>query len=298
MSAAPCPGAGQGEAVSGSAPANAPAGILSNQRIARGVHWLELAVPDAWGPPVPGQFVTLTPEPAWDDRVAGDAGLALLARPFSVAAFEAEGLRRRLGILYAPIGKVTRRLSELLPGGTLGLLGPLGTGFPLEGERPVWLVAGGRGIAPLLFLSQELKRRGRACSWFYGARSANELVPLPGIPEGEVRYATEDGSCGWHGTVCDLLATCETGALPSVMACGPRGMLAALARWAAERAIDCWVSVEETFGCGTGLCGGCALPATGDDPRYLWACRDGPVLRAAQIAWRAWRTNGARCGCT
>jgi dihydroorotate dehydrogenase electron transfer subunit len=74
----------------------------------------------------------------------------------------------------------------------------------------------------------------------------------------------------------------------TVMACGPRPMLAAVARWAAERAIACLVSLETVFGCGTGLCGGCAVPAAGEPRHYLWACREGPVLEAQRLDWEAW----------
>ena len=77
-----------------------------------------------------------------------------------------------------------------------------------------------------------------------------------------------------------------------MLACGPHGLLAAVAQEAHERAWPCWVAVEEIFGCGLGLCGSCAIPALGGGDeygRFIWACREGPVLASERIDWAAWQ---------
>jgi dihydroorotate dehydrogenase electron transfer subunit len=241
---------------------------------------------------VPGQFVSITLEPPWEENSSGDAGVALLRRPFGVASLGEDSGRPLLGILYASLGKVTRRMRALSPGSRIGVLGPLGVGFPGEDLQPRILVAGGRGIGPLLFLAQVLSRRHQPFSLLYGTRTADEMIRLPEFPGGRVLLATDDGSRGEKGTAGDLLRNLNPPVPPMVVACGPRPMLEAVALQAQERAWQCWVSVEEMFGCGLGLCGSCAVPAadaSGAYERFLWACRDGPVFRAECIDWDAWK---------
>jgi len=272
-------------------PAVVRAGLIENRRLAEGIHWLTLALPAAWGPPLPGQYVSVTPAPALREDRPGDVRLGLLRRPFSVARFEARPGRCRLGLLYAPVGSVTRALQALEPGAELDLLGPLGTTFPLRGPTPRRLVAGGRGIAPMLFYADYLADRGARIELYYGARRGSELIPLPEALQPLTRWATEDGSRGRRGTVLDLLDGDER-AGGSVAACGPHGMLAAVARWARRRRLTCWLSIEEVFGCGLGICSGCAVPAADPPGTYLWACRDGAVVAAERLAWEAWLPGG------
>jgi dihydroorotate dehydrogenase electron transfer subunit len=263
------------------------AGVLSNRAIASGVHWLELALPTAWGAPRPGEYVSIALDEPLIEREPGRARPALLRRPFSVAGYDDANGHRRLAILYAPVGRVSRRMTRLAPGAQIDLLGPLGTAFPLDGAGPVQLVAGGRGIAPLLFTARELRRRARPFTLFYGARGAAQMIAPEGIPGDALRLATDDGSRGAAATVVELLAR-EPDAGATLFGCGPHAMLAALASLARARGADCWVSIEENFGCGLGTCGGCAVPAAHPPGEYLWACRDGAVVRADALDWAAW----------
>jgi dihydroorotate dehydrogenase electron transfer subunit len=258
--------------------------VIENRALASGIHWMELALPDDWGPPLPGQYVSLGLDPRLRESEPGRVGGGVLRRPFSIASFEAGDGHRRLGLLYAAVGGVTQRMVRLPAGGELDLLGPLGTAFPLDGREPLQLVAGGRGVAPMLFLARCLERSGRAFTFFYGARHAGEMIPLPGAAGSAPRLATDDGSCGRPGTVVELVA--EQGSpAGTYFACGPHPMLATLAHWAQTSGTACWVSVEATFGCGLGTCGGCAVPAARPRGEFLWACRDGAVLPADAIDW-------------
>jgi dihydroorotate dehydrogenase electron transfer subunit len=74
-------------------------------------------------------------------------------------------------------------------------------------------------------------------------------------------------------------------------------MLAALSAWSAGRDLPCEVSLETHFGCGMGICAGCAVPVRPDpaaapgDPersafeRYVFLCREGPVMDAHRVEW-------------
>lgn len=271
-----------------------PAGIIANRALASGIRWIDLALPGDWGPPLPGQYVSLALDPPLRETEPGCCGSGLARRPFSVSGFERAGAHARLALLYAPVGRVTRRLAEARPGESIDLLGPLGTAFPLapEAAEPFLLVGGGRGIAPLLFAAAELARAKRAFEIFHGTRTAAEAPPAERIPGPPVHRSTDDGSLGLRGSVLDLLAQAapRTG---TILACGPHGMLATLAAWAEERGLPCWVSIEENFGCGLGTCGGCAVPAADPPGGYLWACRDGAVLPAQALDWGRWGAPAA-----
>ncbi len=269
--------------------------VLDNHEVARGLFLMRLALPLAWGPVAPGQYVSITIEPPWDDTRTGDGGVALLRRPFSVAGFGTAAGERFLELLYACVGKVTRRIIHLGPGDIVDVLGPSGTAFPLNAGAHPLLVGGGRGIAPLLLLARELRAAGETPTLVYGARTRAEWAPL-GELEAIAHLAAEDGSGGVHGTVIDVLEGLEAGDCGVVCTCGPHGMLEAVAHWAQRRALPCWVSVEEVFGCSVGLCGGCAIPAlapAGPYERFLWACREGAVVAAERIDWDAWRAMHA-----
>ncbi|MGL4369477.1 MAG: dihydroorotate dehydrogenase, partial [Spirochaetota bacterium] len=64
--------------------------------------------------------------------------------------------------------------------------------------------------------------------------------------------------------------------------CGPKPMLRGLAPVVAESEIPCEVSLENYFGCGTGICYGCTILTKEGNRRV---CNDGPVFNADIIDW-------------
>ncbi len=261
--------------------------LLRNQLVATDTYLMELKLPSNWPQPEPGQFVSITIEDDWDESLSGETGAALLRRPFCLFGSTLNDNSRLIEILFTAVGKVTRRLAELKPGAIVDVLGPRGTAFPLLPDRETILVGGGRGIAPFVFTARRLREQDYPFRILYGARSADQLVALNEF-NSVTTTITDDGSSGRTGTVIDLLEAATFKQAPVLMACGPHGMLRAVAGYAASRQLECWVSLEEVFGCSLGLCGGCAVAAKGDDyERYIWACRQGPVVDAARIDWDA-----------
>jgi dihydroorotate dehydrogenase electron transfer subunit len=231
-------------------------------------------------------------------------------------------------IVYGAVGMRTHGLAQALPGVALRLTGPLGRPFDALPERRAVLLGGGRGLAPVLMLAEHLGRSahaggdaGRAAGrgqtgvavrgednresngdgngaviLLHGARTASQLIPIPD-PPCEVRPATDDGSAGFHGTLIGLLQSMwDAGELregrDALYACGPNRMLAALAAWSAGRDLPCQVSLETHFGCGLGICAGCAVPVkttAGTEAsafeRFVFLCREGPVMDARRIDW-------------
>src|SRR4029077_163568 len=100
-----------------------------------------------------------------------------------------------------------------------------------------------------------------------------------------------DGSAGERGRIIAplerQLAARPTSAPVMIYACGPEGMLAAVAKTALHFGRPCQVSVERIMGCGMGGCYSCVVPMRGKNgPRHhVRSCIAGPVLAADQIVW-------------
>jgi len=221
---------------------------------------------------LPGQFI-----------MAGipDAGPALLRRPFGIHRVSGDTVE----ILYEVVGKATEALSRKKAGEEIGIIGPLGNGFDLTGlgrRRPV-LVAGGMGVAPLLFLAAKMA-------------SAHPLVLIGGRSKGCVRcaadfgkhkcktlIATDDGSRGYHGFVTRLMEQALDKERDSaIFACGPRPMLKEVCRISCLRSVPAQVSLEEHMACGIGACLGCVVNTVSG---YKRVCHDGPVFGSGEILW-------------
>jgi dihydroorotate dehydrogenase electron transfer subunit len=155
------------------------------------------------------------------------------------------------------------------------------------------MIAGGVGLAPFATLAEALHARGVNTTLYYGARTSAELFYVEffrklGI---DLVLTTEDGSAGETGRVVTpldrALASRAADAPLMIYACGPEGMLAAVARTAAAHGRPCQVSVERVMGCGLGGCYSCVVPMRGDDGAYhhVRSCIAGPVLQADRIRW-------------
>jgi dihydroorotate dehydrogenase electron transfer subunit len=92
---------------------------------------------------------------------------------------------------------------------------------------------------------------------------------------------TEDGSRGKQGLATILVNEAITQqSYDTVYACGPVGMLRALADICREHQLNYQLSWEAHMRCGMGLCGSCEVPGEFDPslpPGWL-ACYDGPVF--------------------
>lgn len=221
-----------------------------------------------------------------------------IPRPFSVYRQYDDG---SIEFLIKVMGPGTRSLAQSSTGTELVCVGPLGNGFPeLEAGTPKVMVAGGIGSAPFYLLIQQALagRHGASLApedltLIYGGRKAGFLYDLEAFMDLGVRVlaATDDGSAGFHGNVLDCLhKQWEVGNLPQtvhLLTCGPEPMMEAVAREAAAKNLECWVSLETYMGCGVGICNGCSLATRPDGPLGAWpvakACVDGPVFSTSAI---------------
>jgi dihydroorotate dehydrogenase electron transfer subunit len=215
----------------------------------------------------------------------------LLRRPFSI--FSAEG--KTVEIFFQKVGLGTELLSEKQEGDTIDILGPLGKGFSANQElrdSHLALLGGGRGIAPLYFLSRKLKARGAAARIFYGGKSLQDLPIKERFEKNgsALSCATEDGSFGTKGLVTEVFeAELNSGfAVSRIYACGPELMLQKIAAIAAASNIPAELSLESMMGCGFGACWGCVKKIK-KDRTFGWnkICEEGPVLNAEDIIWES-----------
>ncbi|MEO7328784.1 MAG: dihydroorotate dehydrogenase electron transfer subunit [Minicystis sp.] len=228
---------------------------------------------------LPGQFAMIR-SATW-----GDA--PLLPRPMSLLT-----AGDRPSILIKVVGEGTRRMAHASSGEPFSLLAPLGKPWSPcpDDHRPI-LVAGGVGVAPLLYLARDLAALGGARTLaLYGGRSHADL-PLDAelSAVSELRVATEDGSRGAPGRVTVLLAQAlddlaASGQRAKIYTCGPDAMMAAVARLCAARDVPCEVSLETPMACGYGVCLGCPIPKQSGG--FLYACTEGPCVDATTIAWK------------
>ncbi len=237
-----------------------------------------------WAPEIsrlakPGQFVMV--------RI-GNAMEPLLRRPLSINFTDNQGI---IQLLVKTIGPVTRKIASLTSGDTINLIGPLGRGFPLPKAGPVYLVGGGIGAAPLLYLAKWIRERlpDEEIKVLLGTRNRQEAHGLAdtfakvGL---KPQLATDDGSAGYHGVVGDLLNNLPTAQQPAMLyTCGPHPMLAAIADLCQKNNWPCYVSMETMMACGLAACLGCAIPASASQKSYLHVCKNGPVFNAEEIQW-------------
>lgn len=217
----------------------------------------------------PGQFVNVRPTALSDP---------LLRRPFSFCTIDrAAG---NFTVLMKVIGPGTRLLADLRPGAQVDMLAPLGKTFEWAGAKRMLLVAGGVGVAPMLFLAQTVREAAGAeqpeIIFCYGARTASEFVLLDeiGTAADKVILATNDGSMGECGFVTEAAEKTFAPDL-SIFTCGPNPMMDDLLRRMRRAGLEGQVSLENQMGCGIGACQGCVVPTRAG---YIRICCDGPVL--------------------
>ena len=244
--------------------------ILSSPRIALGA--------------LPGQFVNIK---------VNECHELLLRRPFSIHRVNGPNI----GILYEVLGKGTQILAQKKPGEYLDIIGPLGNGFnyriAYSVQRTAILVAGGIGVAPLLFLAEQLIKRNtqyaiRNTLVLIGAKTKKQILCEKEFQKlgCDVKIATDDGSEGFKGKVTELLKKILRLAISNkrlaIYACGPRPMLKEIANISQKYNIPAQISLEEHMACGIGACLGCVVNTKNG---YQRVCKEGPVFAADKIVW-------------
>ncbi len=237
-----------------------------------GVYLIWLESPQIASTSQQGQFVML---------LCGEE--TLLRRPLSIHQLADSS---KLAFLFNVVGKGTHWLAQCQVGDNIDLLGPLGNGYSIHSEsHKLLLLAGGIGIAPLRFLTDEALRRECSVRLLLGASTATQLYPKHLLPSGiEFSIVTEDETAGEKGMITEFIPEYIDWA-DQVFACGPTEMYRDMARRKQDLKLEgkpVQISLEVRMGCGRGICYGCTLETRGG---LKQVCQDGPVFDLDDIIW-------------
>lgn len=247
--------------------------IVRTDNLAPGIYELVIKAKAALNA-VPGQFMMIYPK----------GKHTILPRPISICEINKD--EETLRIVYRVVGKGTGEFSEYKAGEEVDVLGPVGNGFPVDkaaGKNAV-LIGGGIGVPPILELAKQTK--AETVSVLVGYRDSNMFLKEDFDKAAKTYIATEDGSYGTKGNVMDALREnnipCDV-----IYACGPMPMLRAIKKYAEEKGIEAYISLEERMACGVGACLGCVCKTTKEDHhshvKNARVCTEGPVFEAREV---------------
>lgn len=190
----------------------------------------------------------------------------LLSRPFGVCDQDDSSM----SFLYQVRGVGTKILSDLKEGSKVKLLGPLGNGFNIREDKKSAIVAGGIGIAPLLYLAKSLNKKAD----FYAGFSYEEY--FTDCFKGYVNSTTITIDKKDKIFITDKI---DTDKYDVIYACGPNPMLKSLAN--KNKNTEIQISMEAHMACGIGACLGCTVENVNGD--FIRVCKDGPVFDSKEI---------------
>ena len=227
-----------------------------------------------------GQFVELT--------LPGEG-----EAPFTPSSSPKETEQMDITIMEA--GRVTGLLHQCRKGQAIGIRGPFGNGYPIDGfvGKEVYIVGGGVGLAPIrsLFLTlvdriKDFKRV--VCR--YGAKSPDDFIykktlfgQWQNIDGVEMKLTVDAANGDWKGNVGVVTTIMDAGDVDIndavAVVCGPPIMM----KYAILKLLDfgfpdssIYLSMEKNMSCGVGKCGHCMIG------KY-YVCKDGPVFTYDQI---------------
>jgi dihydroorotate dehydrogenase electron transfer subunit len=237
--------------------------------VTEGVHLLWIEAPEVAATAYPGQFAMLK---------CGDG--AFLRRPLSIHRVSED--KTKVAFLFALIGKGTGWLAQARVGDRIDILGPLGKGFNLmPSSREILLLAGGLGLAPLVFLAERAVEKGVRVNLAYGT-ATDRRYSKQLLPEGiRLLEYTDDGACGRKGLVTECVPD-FLDMVDQIFVCGPLPMYRALSKQKNLRGKNVQVSLETRMACGLGVCYGCTIKTTSG---LKQVCRDGPVFDLDEVVW-------------
>lgn len=231
----------------------------------------------------PGQFVMVS---------CGEE--CMLPRPISIHRMNGNG---DIAIFFAvwEDGEGTGWLSQRSQDDSVKITGPLGNGFSIPPKaRNLLLVAGGIGIAPLLFLADRALKENHPVKLLRGASgefkpsgkpNPSQHYPDEYLPQGIEVIPITTSPDGKTGMVLDLLTPEVIKWADQVFACGPTAMYRDMANRKKELGLtgkSVQISLEMRMGCGRGVCYGCTVRTK----RGLkQVCQNGPVFELDDIIW-------------
>lgn len=246
--------------------------ILKKEYLANNIWLMDVEAPRVAKSCQPGQFVIVKMDEK-GERI-----------PLTVCDYDRE--KGIVTIVFQKVGASTNEMAEYEVGESfMDFVGPLGcaselldlTEEELKKEKLLF-VCGGVGTAPVYPQVKWMKEHGIDVDVIIGARTKDILILEDAMREiaANLYIATDDGSYGFKGNVCDQineLVKNQGKEYTRVIAIGPMIMMKFVAQLTKELEIPTIVSMNPIMVDGTGMCGACRLQV-GDEIKF--ACVDGP----------------------
>ena len=203
------------------------------------------------------------------------------AIPLSISYYSGN----ELWYIVKPVGTTTSKLvSQDNNIKYLGVYGPLGKPLiPVNGTKYLF-IAGGSGLAPILYYLQKLCLDSRKyCEVVYGAWSYDEIGLVPKYITtlgGKPITTCLDKECEVNGVATDYLQHIDPGYFDYIIVCGPYKMIIDITRKLKPKHYDKTIVILESMvRCGIGLCGSCKIFPRSE--KHL--CIDGPAFYLSTI---------------
>lgn len=192
------------------------------------------------------------------------------------------------------VGSVTRALTAVTAGDTIGLRGPFGSAWPVDDRagRNLIVMAGGLGLAPLRPAVYRLLARREAyaeIAVLYGAREPGNILyhrELQAWREQsalEVDVTVDNAGRDWLGKVGFVTTLLQNRRIDpvktSALICGPELMMRFSAYALLDLGLgagDIYLSLERNMQCAVKSCGRCQYGP-------FFVCADGPVFSFDRI---------------
>ena len=219
----------------------------------------------------PGQFVVLR---------ANETGERI---PLTMAGTDPEA--GTITLIFQVVGKTTALLRTLHVGdGIADVIGPLGKPTHIEHLGTVVCVGGGTGVAVVYPITKAYKEAGNHVTAIVGARTKDLLILEDEMRAAshDLRITTDDGSCGHHGFVTDVLRQVlgERQDVKLVVGIGPVPMMKFLCKLTKVYGVKTVVSLNPIMVDATGMCGACRVTVGG---KTRFCCVDGPEFDGHEV---------------
>ena len=163
------------------------------------------------------------------------------------------------------------------------MVGPLGKATHIEKYGTVICACGGLGVAPMLPISEAMKKAGNKIITVLAARKKELIIfekELQSISD-EMIIMTDDGSYGQKGLVTDGIdKIIKQEKVNFCITIGPAIMMKYVSLLTEKHEIPTIASLNTIMVDGTGMCGACRITVGG---KTRFVCVDGPEFDAHQV---------------
>jgi dihydroorotate dehydrogenase electron transfer subunit len=187
--------------------------------------------------------------------------------------------KTKKNITYKKIGDATNTLFNLKQGNQIGIRGPFGNGYTIQGNNLLF-VGGGTGIAMLAPAIEQAIKEQRHTTVIIGAQNKKDIIFEKRFkPHVDLLIiTTDDGSKGYKGFASDKAKKLiEENTYDNILTCGPEPMMKHLLNTCNSYNLSVQASLERYMKCALGICGQCTI---GNGQRV---CKEGPIFTGEQL---------------